>query len=191
MNRSDNRRIMDDLPQIKIFEKCCALLKTRISLSKAGSFVNGRRVTLTRTGHWCRTLNKLPRGVHYGGRSGTGGHRGTAAHGKSKTKNLQRRKPWSTVAHSLRSLSAVSPRPRQRLPRAPRPKMCSTRVSDRSSHSTALTSTTPRSSSGTRCQHRPISNMPRRIRRSSISMSSQAMAARARRATGMSRTHSG
>jgi hypothetical protein len=36
---------MDDLPQIKIFEKCCALLKTRVNLSKAKPFVNGRRVT--------------------------------------------------------------------------------------------------------------------------------------------------
>jgi hypothetical protein len=45
INASDNRRIMDDLPQIKIFEKWCAFLKTRISLSKAKPFVNGRRVT--------------------------------------------------------------------------------------------------------------------------------------------------
>jgi hypothetical protein len=37
---SDNRRIMDDLPQIKIFEKWCALLNASINLSKAKSFVN-------------------------------------------------------------------------------------------------------------------------------------------------------
>jgi hypothetical protein len=42
MNASDNRRVMDDLPQIKIFKKRWALLKARFSLSKARPFVNGR-----------------------------------------------------------------------------------------------------------------------------------------------------
>src|SRR5271166_744967 len=53
MNTSGNRRIMDDLPQINIFEERCALLKARISLPKDGSFENGRRVTLSSK---CRIL---------------------------------------------------------------------------------------------------------------------------------------